>query len=482
MKQTRTRIVSLLMALIMCLGLLPVTALAASGSSGEPYLFLDPNQDPDAYSDPSWRFISELSWLQISPSMKAEVTITPSNKPWDSGIWAGTGNNVDTGTSPVEDGKEYTLTVILTRMDGSEDKQTSTYPSGTALQVRLCDNEIYHRSFALTGLSYDNGNTLTSLEVTMTSDVTLYAKESYRDATRALTLDYNGAGATKTENVRIGSTFTLPGSLTLPGYRFLGWYAGTPKGGYLTHYYRYGGSSFTALYDDLTLYAMWEKKSASGYIATFDPNGGKVEPTSKQLSSDGKVPGGYPTPTREGYKFLGWFTEDGYKPAEDEVWSGSPTLIAKWEKAAEAARVTFYPNGGRITKFKGVTVPEKNPNPGPFYIDEAGTTGVDMESGWGWTATGEDGFVDVRDLPTVERAGYTFDGWYVVSGSKANQAGDGKLTDFTGLSQPGTAPFYPDGVEFAAKWKAAESKDFLSGLTYRFGNYHEAYGYDQNTL
>ena len=104
MKQTRTRILSLLMALIMCLGLLPVTALAASGSSGEPYLFLDPNQDPDAYSDPSWRFISELSWLQISPSMKAEVTITPSNKPWDSGIWAGTGNNVDTGTSPVEDG------------------------------------------------------------------------------------------------------------------------------------------------------------------------------------------------------------------------------------------------------------------------------------------------------------------------------------------------------------------------------------------
>lgn len=44
MRQTRTRILSLLLALVMCLGLLPVTALAAGGSSGEPTLFLDPNQ------------------------------------------------------------------------------------------------------------------------------------------------------------------------------------------------------------------------------------------------------------------------------------------------------------------------------------------------------------------------------------------------------------------------------------------------------
>ena len=44
MRQTRTRILSLLLALVMCLGLLPVTALAAGGSNGEPTLFLDPNQ------------------------------------------------------------------------------------------------------------------------------------------------------------------------------------------------------------------------------------------------------------------------------------------------------------------------------------------------------------------------------------------------------------------------------------------------------
>lgn len=44
MRQTRTRILSLLLALVMCLSLLPVTALAAGGSSGEPALFLDPTQ------------------------------------------------------------------------------------------------------------------------------------------------------------------------------------------------------------------------------------------------------------------------------------------------------------------------------------------------------------------------------------------------------------------------------------------------------
>ena len=42
MRKTRTRILSLLLALVMCLSLLPVTAMAAGGGSEEPALFLDP--------------------------------------------------------------------------------------------------------------------------------------------------------------------------------------------------------------------------------------------------------------------------------------------------------------------------------------------------------------------------------------------------------------------------------------------------------
>lgn len=338
MRQTRTRILSLLLALVMCLGLLPVTALAAGGSSGEPTLFLDPNQTSS---------LSESS---------------------TGGFWT---------TPPPPD------TVI--------------------------GEVIFHM---------------------------------------------NGAGADQMVNVKLADKkVDPPQDPTLPGYRFLGWYTGDVGSDQYLHSYVAIENYYVngAIPKDLAFYAMWEKTDLSGFTITFDPNGGKVSPTSKQTGPDGRVPGGYPTPTRDGYTFLGWFTDgDGYQPSESDVWGGNQTLVAKWEKSTAAARVTFYPNGGRITEFKGKTVPA--PNSGyPFTVDDV--TGVDMNSGWGWTVTGENGLV--ADLPTVERQGYSFDGWYIVSGPQANQAGDGKLTDFTGLSQLGTAPFFPQGVELAAKWTTA---------------------------
>lgn len=338
MRQIRTRILSLLLALVMCLGLLPVTALAADGSSGEPTLFLDPNQTAS---------LSESS---------------------TGGFWT---------TPPPPD------TVI--------------------------GEVIFHM---------------------------------------------NGAGADQMVNVKLADKkVDSPQDPTLPGYRFLGWYTGDVGSDQYLHSYVAIENYYVngAIPKDLAFYAMWEKTDLSGFTITFDPNGGKVSPTSKQTGPDGRVPGGYPMPTRDGYTFLGWFTDgDGYQPSESDVWGGNQTLVAKWEKSTAVARVTFYPNGGRITEFKGKTVPA--PNSGyPFTVDDV--TGVDMNSGWGWTVTGENGLV--ADLPTVERQGYSFDGWYIVSGPQANQAGDGKLTDFTGLSQLGTAPFFPQGVELAAKWTTA---------------------------
>ena len=352
MRQTRTRILSLLVALVMCLGLLPVTALAAGGSNGEPTLFLDPNQ---------------------------AATLGTSS----TGAWI---------TPPLP---------------------------GTIL-----GEVIFHM---------------------------------------------NGAGEDQTVSVKVeDSSVTPPQDPTLPGYRFLGWYTGNVRNDqYLYDYisidnYHVDGG----IPQDLAFYAMWEKEGLTGFTITFNPNGGNVSPTSKQTGPDGRVSGGYPTPTREGYTFLGWFTDgDGYQPADNEIWSGNQTLVAKWERSTAAARVTFYPNGGRITKFKGVTVPEKKADPGPFYID-TGSTGVDMNSGWGWTNTEDSGLLPATSLPSVEREGYTFDGWYIVSGPQANQAGDGKLTDFTGLSQLGTAPFFPQGVELAAKWTATD----VCTVTFNYNN------------
>ena len=51
-----------------------------------------------------------------------------------------------------------------------------------------------------------------------------------------------------------------------------------------------------------TLHAIWEPNS---YIVTFDPEGGSVGTTSKQVTFNSTY-GELPTPTREGYRFVGW--------------------------------------------------------------------------------------------------------------------------------------------------------------------------------
>ncbi len=56
----------------------------------------------------------------------------------------------------------------------------------------------------------------------------------------------------------------------------------------------------------ISLVAEWE---ANTYTVTFNPKGGSVSPTSKDVTYNAAY-GDLPTPTRTGYTFNGWFTEE----------------------------------------------------------------------------------------------------------------------------------------------------------------------------
>ena len=56
----------------------------------------------------------------------------------------------------------------------------------------------------------------------------------------------------------------------------------------------------------ISLVAEWE---ANTYTVTFNPKGGSVSPTSKDVTYNAAY-GDIPTPTRTGYTFNGWFTEE----------------------------------------------------------------------------------------------------------------------------------------------------------------------------
>ena len=70
------------------------------------------------------------------------------------------------------------------------------------------------------------------------------------------------------------------------------------------------------------------------YKVTFNPNGGAVSPTSKTVTY-GEPYGTLPTPQREGYGFLGWYTaaSGGSKITATSTVSitANQTLYAHWE-------------------------------------------------------------------------------------------------------------------------------------------------------
>ncbi|SDJ70638.1 Listeria/Bacterioides repeat-containing protein [Lachnospiraceae bacterium G41] len=86
--------------------------------------------------------------------------------------------------------------------------------------------------------------------------------------------------------------------------------------------------------------------NAKKYTITFDANGGTVSEASKETGFDHKL-SALPTPdSREGYDFLGWFTdESGEKEVTlDTEFDSNRTIYAKWN--AHKYTVKYDANGG----------------------------------------------------------------------------------------------------------------------------------------
>lgn len=155
------------------------------------------------------------------------------------------------------------------------------------------------------------------------------------------------------------------------------------------------------------------KVTPASYLVTFDPNGGRVSPTSTAVTI-GKKYGPLPTPNRYGYDFDGWYTEKiGGKDKEvtetDVVGTNPPTtLYAHW--TAKKCLVALDANGGKIDTTSG-QVSTKN-----------------------YTATYGSKY---NFLPTPTRTGgYKFVGWYT------EETGGTKVTSDTTVTTTQTHILY----------------------------------------
>jgi len=155
--------------------------------------------------------------------------------------------------------------------------------------------------------------------LTITADITLYANWTVN---YTVTFDTNGGSAIDSVIVAEGGTVAEPTAPTKAGSTFDGWFT---------------DSDLTAaavfpltITSDTTLYAKWTVNDIS-YTVTFDTNGGSaIDPQS--VPEGGTV--AEPTaPTRAGYTFAGWFTDNNTFASQvifPYTVNASVTFYANW--------------------------------------------------------------------------------------------------------------------------------------------------------
>ena len=268
-------------------------------------------------------------------------------------------------------------------------------------------------------------------DYTVSADVTLKAHyEKKEDETIICTVTFDADGgdtARKSIEAEKGSTIILP-ACSKTGYEFLGWFLAPDNNICIGQ----AGEEFT-VQGDISLKAHFEKKETEKVTITFDADGGKEVKSIKAAKGDTIR---LPKTEKEGYSFLGWYTEkDGGIllgiPGSEMKAVKDMTAYALWEKEAgkdsdtdtdpETCKVTFHAGKGTI-KTKELTIIKD----GSLY------------------------------LPMPEREGYDFTGWYL----------DDSLTQFAGAYHD-TYRITKD-TDFYAKWE--KSKDNNTGDNGNTGN------------
>ena len=180
-------------------------------------------------------------------------------------------------------------------------------------------------------------------------------------------LDMDGAGTSEALVYTVEQPVTLP-TPTREGYAFLGWTVNSDMAPQLTVVLPQGSIG------NRTYTANWE---LTGYTITMDLNGGSGETARLYTVIDDEF--ALPTPTRNGYEFVGW-TGEGITMPQTSV------KIPKGSTGNKA-----YTANWQVIKYTIITLLEGG---------NAGSSGA-------YVYTVEETFT----LPTPTRKGYTFLGW-----------------------------------------------------------------------
>lgn len=243
-------------------------------------------------------------------------------------------------------------------------------------------------------------------QVSNTDSHTLYAR--WERIYVKVSFDANGGnGAAGDMNIALGEKYILP-DVTRQYYTFDGWYTAANGGD------RINAETVLTNPQRHTLYAHWTVRTVD---VKYDADGGNVSGPAQATYKLGDYYGNK-TATRNGYSFVGWYTEKngkGNKILDTTTVTNEKahTLYAYWSN--EVCVVSFNANGGSggLSSLNAV------------YDNAYGT------------------------LPTPERTGYTFAGWY----TSAN--GGSKISESTIVNSTGKIMLY-------AHWDNAKYKVYFN--------------------
>ena len=175
----------------------------------------------------------------------------------------------------------------------------------------------------------------------VTMDITLYAKwVVYVPNTYTVTFESNGGTVVDPRIVNEGAVAAAPGTPIREGYVFGGWYSDS------NFQSSYG---FTAgVTQDITLYANWTRKS---YTVSFNSNQGSI--VSSQSVNEGGMASQPSAPTRDGYRFAGWYSDIGLQTAYGFTESVTQNIVlyANW---TAIYTVSFNSDGGSAVESQTV--------------------------------------------------------------------------------------------------------------------------------
>lgn len=237
-------------------------------------------------------------------------------------------------------------TCTVAYYDGADVISTFTVDKGTTLDETSKPANPEKEGYVFAGW-YTNVDLTDkyNFDLPVTADLKLYAKfeESVAVETQTVTFMKDAETLFDTSVVKKGNTVGVHAEPTNDGYSFAGWYTDV---------------KCTTAYDfnlpvntDITLYAKWLAK----YTVSFDTDGGSTV-ESQTVVTGNKATKPAVNPTKKGYNFVGWYTDNTYTTEfdfENTIITDNTTIYAKFEDTS-IIRLNGY-TFNKISTLEGLT-------------------------------------------------------------------------------------------------------------------------------